>query len=166
MMEHLVNPNEISRESLVKILEIMHRLAAPAAMPELLREIIEVGKVAIVAEAGVLWLLERSSNELLQVTPPSDNSAAQWKLASKGRIAINIPQNPTRMASQRHLPTRSPNMVPESRQTMIGTEKNIVEVRVSGMYLSAIKLATVAPRIMAPRNTTSPRCGVLKTSRI
>ncbi|NNM21519.1 MAG: hypothetical protein HKO55_09635, partial [Gammaproteobacteria bacterium] len=45
--------NEISRDSLVKILEIMHRLAAPEAMPELLREIIAVGKVAIVAEAGV-----------------------------------------------------------------------------------------------------------------
>ncbi len=71
-MKHLINPTEITRESLVKILEIMHRLAAPAAMPELLREIIEVGKVAIVAEAGVLWLLERSSNELVQVTPPSE----------------------------------------------------------------------------------------------
>jgi phosphoserine phosphatase len=74
-MRHLVNPNEISRESLVSILEIMHRLAAPAAMPELLREIIEVGKVAIVAEAGVLWLLERSSNELVQVTPPAEEGA-------------------------------------------------------------------------------------------
>jgi len=71
MMKHLINPNEITRESLVKILEIMHRLAAPGAMPELLREIVEVGKVAIVAEAGVLWILERSSNELLQVTPPA-----------------------------------------------------------------------------------------------
>ena len=71
MMEHLINPNEITRESLVKILEIMHRLAAPAAMPELLREIVEVGKVAIVAEAGVLWILERSTNQLLQVTPPA-----------------------------------------------------------------------------------------------
>ena len=50
---------EITRDSLVKILEIMHRLAAPEAMPELLREIIEVGKVAIVAEQGVLWLLDR-----------------------------------------------------------------------------------------------------------
>ncbi|HSM69530.1 MAG TPA: GAF domain-containing SpoIIE family protein phosphatase [Xanthomonadales bacterium] len=74
-MKHLINPNEISRESLVSILEIMHRLAAPAAMPELLREIIEVGKVAIVAEAGVLWLLERSSNELVQVTPPAEEGA-------------------------------------------------------------------------------------------
>lgn len=60
---------EISRESLVKILEIMHRLASPEAMPELLREIIEVGKVAIVAEAGVLWLLDRQSGELVWVAP-------------------------------------------------------------------------------------------------
>jgi len=56
-MNHLENPNEISRESLVSILDIMHRLAAPEAMPELLREVIEVGKVAIVAETGVLWLV-------------------------------------------------------------------------------------------------------------
>jgi phosphoserine phosphatase len=73
-MQHLINPNEITRESLVKILEIMHRLAAPGQVPELLREIVEVGKVAIVAEAGVLWLLERSSNELVQVTPPRDTA--------------------------------------------------------------------------------------------
>ena len=66
---------EITGESLVKILEIMRRLAAPEAMPELLREIIEVGKVAIVAEAGVLWLYEKSSSELVMVTPAVDPPA-------------------------------------------------------------------------------------------
>jgi len=68
-MKHLENPNEISRESLVRILEIMHRLAAPEAMPELLKEIIQVGKLAIVAEAGVLWLFEHKTSELLMVAP-------------------------------------------------------------------------------------------------
>lgn len=68
-----VAPNEISRESLVRILEIMHRLASPEAMPELLREIMEVGKVAIVADAGVLWLRERSSGSLRLVAPALDN---------------------------------------------------------------------------------------------
>ena len=72
-MHHLDHPNEITRESLVRILDIMHRLAAPEAMPELLREIIEVGKVAIVAESGVLWLLEKSSGQLVMVVPSSDN---------------------------------------------------------------------------------------------
>jgi sigma-B regulation protein RsbU (phosphoserine phosphatase) len=72
-MNHLDHPNEITRESLVSILDIMHRLAAPEAMPELLREIIEVGKVAIVAETGVLWLLEKSSGQLVMVVPSSDN---------------------------------------------------------------------------------------------
>ncbi len=61
--------NEITRESLVRILEIMHRLAAPEAMPELLREIMEVGKVAIVADAGVLWLRDRESGLLKMVVP-------------------------------------------------------------------------------------------------
>ena len=71
-MNHLDHPNEITRESLVSILDIMHRLAAPEAMPELLREIIEVGKVAIVAETGVLWLLDKSSEQLVMVVPSSD----------------------------------------------------------------------------------------------
>ena len=70
-MNHFDHPNEITRESLVSILEIMHRLAAPEAMPELLREIIEVGKVAIVAETGVL-LLDKSSQQLVRVVPSSD----------------------------------------------------------------------------------------------
>ncbi len=61
--------NEISRESLVQILEIMHRLASPEAMPELLREIMEVGKVAIVADAGVLWLKDRATGRLRMVVP-------------------------------------------------------------------------------------------------
>ena len=72
-MNYLDHPNEITRESLVSILEIMHRLAAPEAMPELLREIIQVGKVAIVAETGVLWLLEKSSGQLVMVVPSNDN---------------------------------------------------------------------------------------------
>lgn len=63
------SPNEITRESLVRILEIMHRLASPEAMPELLREIIEVGKVAIVADAGVLWLRDRRTGNLKMVAP-------------------------------------------------------------------------------------------------
>jgi len=74
-MNYLDHPNEITRESLVSILDIMHRLAAPEAMPELLREIIEVGKVAIVAETGVLWLLEKSSGQLVMVVPPDDKPA-------------------------------------------------------------------------------------------
>ena len=74
-MNHLDHPNEITRESLVSILDIMHRLAAPEAMPELLREIIEVGKVAIVAETGVLWLLEKSSGQLVMVVPSTETPA-------------------------------------------------------------------------------------------
>jgi sigma-B regulation protein RsbU (phosphoserine phosphatase) len=68
---HQQNPGEITRESLVKILEIMYRLAAPETLPELLREIVEVGKLAIVAEAGVLWLLDRPSGDLVMVIPPA-----------------------------------------------------------------------------------------------
>lgn len=55
----------------------MYRLAAPEALPELLREIIEVGKVAIVAEAGVLWLFDRPSGELVRVIPTGDKPVRQ-----------------------------------------------------------------------------------------
>lgn len=72
---HLQNPNEITRESLVKILEIMYRLASPESLPVLLREIIEVGKVAIVAEGGVLWLLDNPSGDLVMVVPSSKEPA-------------------------------------------------------------------------------------------
>ena len=74
-MNQQPHPNEISRESLVSILDIMHRLAAPEAMPELLREIIEVGKVAIVAETGVLWLLDKATGQLVMVVPSSKDPA-------------------------------------------------------------------------------------------
>ncbi len=91
-------PNEISRESLVKILEIMHRLAQPEAMPELLREIIEVGKVAIVAEAGVLWLMEHQSGELVRVVPsvedpPRRKPGEGWSgECARTRHISNIPE--------------------------------------------------------------------------
>ena len=53
----------------------MYRLAAPESLPELLREIVEVGKVAIVAEAGALWLLDRPSGDLVQVIPSAAEPA-------------------------------------------------------------------------------------------
>ncbi|MGB5740503.1 MAG: hypothetical protein WBM54_14260, partial [Woeseia sp.] len=72
MSADMQDSGEITRASLVKILEIMDRLASPEELPELLREIIEVGKVAIVAEAGVLWLHDRHSDELVMVVPSAD----------------------------------------------------------------------------------------------
>lgn len=71
-MSLIQSANEITRESLVNILEIMHRLASPDAMPELLKEVIEVGKLAIVAEGGVLWLLDQASQQLVMVVPSID----------------------------------------------------------------------------------------------
>src|SRR5690606_2190350 len=76
---HQQKPNEITKESLVRILEIMYRLAAPEALPKLLHEIIEVGKIAIVAEGGALWLRGHAAGEsrddLLRVVPAADEPA-------------------------------------------------------------------------------------------
>jgi phosphoserine phosphatase len=53
----------------------MYRLAAPESLPQLLQEIIDVGKVAIVAEEGVLWLLDEPSGELVMAVPAGDAPA-------------------------------------------------------------------------------------------
>ncbi|MEE4173407.1 MAG: GAF domain-containing SpoIIE family protein phosphatase [Xanthomonadales bacterium] len=96
-VSHDPSPNEISRESLVQILEIMHRLAAPEAMPELLREIMEVGKVAIVADAGVLWLKDRATGRLRRVVPSLEQRTELelgqgWAgLCAESREMSNIP---------------------------------------------------------------------------
>ncbi|MEX2126456.1 MAG: GAF domain-containing SpoIIE family protein phosphatase [Woeseia sp.] len=75
----------------------MYRLAAPGALPRLLREIVEVGKVAIVAEAGILWLMDRQSGELVMVVPATDDPARLrpghglvGECAASGKIT-NIP---------------------------------------------------------------------------
>lgn len=74
----------------------MHRLAAPEAMPELLREIIEVGKIAIVAEAGILWLYDRTARDLVMVVPSTEPPARLAPgtgvagLCAESRRIINI----------------------------------------------------------------------------
>ena len=52
----------------------MHRLAAPETLPQILGEIVDVGKAAIVADAGVLWLLEEGSGELVKVVPAGESA--------------------------------------------------------------------------------------------
>ena len=58
--------------------------------PNFLREIMEVGKVAIVAEAGVLWLSGRKSRgDLVRVVPSPmlRRSAGRWAQAWAGQCA-------------------------------------------------------------------------------
>jgi phosphoserine phosphatase len=52
----------------------MHRLAAPETLPQILSEIIDVGKAAIVADGGVLWLLEEGSGEFVKVVPAGESA--------------------------------------------------------------------------------------------
>jgi len=69
----------------------MYRLAAPESLPELLREIVEVGKVAIVAEAGALWLLDRPSGDLVQVIPSApEPERIQLGEGLAGKCAANL----------------------------------------------------------------------------
>lgn len=76
---HQGNPTGITKESLVRVLEILYRLASPEALPVLLHEIIEVGKAAIMAEGGVLWLLDPGAGgpaeQLVMVVPAAENPA-------------------------------------------------------------------------------------------
>lgn len=76
----------------------MYRLASPEALPQLLLEIMEVGKVAIVAEAGVLWLRDRPSGELVMVVPSAEPPARiEVGVGLAGKCAgslkiINVPE--------------------------------------------------------------------------
>ncbi|MFT6005862.1 MAG: sigma-B regulation protein RsbU (phosphoserine phosphatase) [Pseudoalteromonas tetraodonis] len=72
-MDRKNSPNQITRESLVNILEILHSLATPEGLDELLRKIIDVGRAAIVAEAGILWLVDDDEQLLNQVIPHKNN---------------------------------------------------------------------------------------------
>jgi phosphoserine phosphatase len=74
-MDGNCSPNEITRESLVNVLDIMHSLATPNGLEELLRQVMDVGRTAIVAEAGILWLVDSDEQGLRQVIPHSDNAA-------------------------------------------------------------------------------------------
>lgn len=73
-MDRNNSPNEITRESLVNVLDIMHSLATPKELPSLLRELITVGREAIVAETGLLWLVNRETNALQQLVPNDELS--------------------------------------------------------------------------------------------
>ena len=77
-MDSKHSPNIITRESLVNILEIMHNLATPMGFGALLREVVDVGREAIVAEAGILWLWDQELKTLNQVIPAAGPSTIEY----------------------------------------------------------------------------------------
>jgi len=64
-------PAELSRESLLRILEVSHKLAESFDLVQLLTEIVEAGKDVLLAERGSLWLFHPESREL-ELKVPQD----------------------------------------------------------------------------------------------
>lgn len=127
--------NIIKRESLVNILEIMHNLTRHKSLPALLLEVLEVGREAIVAEAGLLWLWDDDKQTLEELICDSaeretNYSAQGWalKCAQQGQIS-NIHDCVADPISQQHPmliagePARSLLNVP-----VLGDENDVIGV--------------------------------------
>lgn len=88
---------ELSRESLLRILEVSHKLAESFDLMQLLGEVVEAGKDVLLADRGSLWLYEPDSRELV-LRVPSDGPPARVP-AGRGlvgeslekRTVINVP---------------------------------------------------------------------------
>ena len=89
---------ELSRESLLRILEVSHKLAESFDLVQLLTEIVEAGKDVLLAERGSLWLYHPQSREL-ELKVPSDGPPIRI-LAGQGLVGecleskqvINVPE--------------------------------------------------------------------------
>jgi phosphoserine phosphatase len=64
-------PEELSRESLLRILEVSQKLAESFDLVQLLTEIVQAGKDVLLAERGSLWLFHPQSREL-ELKVPQD----------------------------------------------------------------------------------------------
>jgi phosphoserine phosphatase len=62
---------ELSRESLLRILEVSQKLAASFDLMDLLGEVVEAGKDVLLADRGSLWIYDAESRELV-LRVPSD----------------------------------------------------------------------------------------------
>lgn len=88
---------ELSRESLLRILEVSQKLAESFDLMQLLGEVVEAGKEVLLAERGSLWIYDADSRELV-MRVPSDGPPARVP-AGRGlvgeclekRAIINVP---------------------------------------------------------------------------
>lgn len=59
----------LSQESLARLLQVTQKLAQPFDLVQLLTEVIEAGKSVLLADRGVVWLFDKSQQELVMKAP-------------------------------------------------------------------------------------------------
>ncbi len=89
---------ELSRESLLRILDVCHKLAESFDLVQLLTEIVEAGKEVLLAERGSLWLYHAASREL-ELKVPQDGPPIRIPVGQglvgeclEKRQVINVPE--------------------------------------------------------------------------
>ena len=88
---------KLSRESLLRILEVTEKLAHSFDLMQLLGEVVEAGKDVLHADRGSLWLYEPASRELVLRVPPDAPPARVPEghglvgESLEKRIVINVP---------------------------------------------------------------------------
>lgn len=96
-MEYVRHAEELSRDSLLRILEVSQKLAESFDLMQLLGEVVEAGKEVLLADRGSLWIYEAEPRELV-LKAPSDAPPARVP-AGRGlvgeclekRVVINVP---------------------------------------------------------------------------
>ena len=62
----------LSQESLARLLQVTQKLAQPFELVQLLTEVIEAGKSVLLADRGVVWLFDKSQQDLVMKAPQLD----------------------------------------------------------------------------------------------
>lgn len=96
-MNEVRHVEELSRDSLLRILEVSQKLAVSFDLMQLLGEVVEAGKEVLLADRGSLWIYESGSDELV-LKVPTDAPPARVPAGSglvgeclEKRIVINVP---------------------------------------------------------------------------
>lgn len=91
------HPEELSRESLLRILEVSQKLAVSFDLMQLLEEVVAAGMDVLLADRGSLWLYDAETRELVMRIPAADpparvpaGSGLVGECLEKQRV-INVP---------------------------------------------------------------------------
>lgn len=95
-MSKLPGQGTLSREALLRILEVSQKLAAAYDLMQLLNEVVEAGRETLLADRGSLWLFDAARNELelrvptqtMDVRVPADQGLVGQCLSK--RTVINV----------------------------------------------------------------------------
>ncbi len=96
-MNDLTERNALSRDALLRILDVSQKLAASYDLMQLLNEVVEAGRDVLLADRGSLWLYDPSQHELVLKIPagtpemriPANKGLVGECLTSKS--IINVP---------------------------------------------------------------------------